>query len=290
MTVIMSVKRWRQTLGIHYSAMQIRRDRRREEQHASTAQMQVEERSVGYQLSGSACAPLHDVTQWALGIVQIVHSHHYSQGQLEEVMRAVHGTLNGVGSVQMELACNYNASSTENGALCEHIGKLVIGFLRLPPGPSFTTNVNLMDLSQGNSSSGNADTSSTPKMKRPLLGKSPLFGLSTPRSLISCAVTSESTRRYHSNQIPVVLAPKSLHQRYIVHLSAGADITQSASSVSAHGVQEKALFVPIIKVQALTKETRETRLLKLDSKSLLKACTSPDRSATIARVISPLIG
>lgn len=37
----------------------------------------------------------------------------------------------------MELACNYNASSTENHALCEHTGELIIGFLRLPSGPGF---------------------------------------------------------------------------------------------------------------------------------------------------------
>lgn len=44
----------------------------------------------------------------------------------------------GAGSVQMELACNYNAQSTENGAPCERIGELIIGFLRLPSGPCFS--------------------------------------------------------------------------------------------------------------------------------------------------------
>lgn len=40
-------------------------------------------------------------------------------------------------ALQMELACNYNAQSTENRALCEHMGELIIGFLRLPSGPCF---------------------------------------------------------------------------------------------------------------------------------------------------------
>lgn len=49
----------------------------------------------------------------------------------------------------MELPCNYKAPSAENHALCDHIGELSIGFSRLPPGPVFTRNVSLMDLSQG---------------------------------------------------------------------------------------------------------------------------------------------
>lgn len=37
----------------------------------------------------------------------------------------------------MDLACNYNAPSAENRALCEHTGELIIGFLKLPPGLCF---------------------------------------------------------------------------------------------------------------------------------------------------------
>lgn len=49
----------------------------------------------------------------------------------------------GASRVRMELACNNNAPRTENHALCEHTGKLIIGFVRLPMGPSVHQNCQL---------------------------------------------------------------------------------------------------------------------------------------------------
>lgn len=43
----------------------------------------------------------------------------------------------GTESAQMEPACNYNAPSAKNRALCEHMGEPIIGFLRLPASHCF---------------------------------------------------------------------------------------------------------------------------------------------------------
>lgn len=77
-----------------------------------------------------------DGEDYNLLYMNLCSTHSYDDYLLLAFTGSIHFFI-GAESVQMELACNYSAPSAENHALCEHMGELIAGFLRLPSGLCF---------------------------------------------------------------------------------------------------------------------------------------------------------